>query len=93
VLAAEPSTRFDVTLFSSKGFGAGQFVPSIVLDGNIGELRTVSVPLKLGPYDDYAASWAIVGKGAIVADDIRIIDVATGRVIAAENGDTPIQIP
>jgi hypothetical protein len=41
----------------------------------------------LGPYSDYRALWEINGTGAISVDDIQIVDVASGKVIASANAE------
>jgi hypothetical protein len=85
-----PSKGFGVQFLSGKALAAGNFLPDLTISGKDGETGTATLSTKLGPYDDYWAVWNIISTGALVIDDIQLVDVASGQVIASEGGETPI---
>jgi hypothetical protein len=87
-ILAAASKEFDVSFLSNKGIAAGYFLPPLTINGKDGDTGTGALTAKLGPYDDYSVSWGLAGTGALVIDDIQFIDVATGQVIASENGES-----
>lgn len=70
----------------------GNYLPSLTIDGRDGDMGTATLTATLGPYDDYRANWTINATGALVIDDIQLVDVATGQVIASESGENPVAI-
>jgi hypothetical protein len=91
-ILAAPSKGFEVLFISGAATAAGNFLPSITINGRAGESGTATLTARLGAYDDYRAIWNVTGTGAIVVDDVRITDVDTGRVVASEGADTPVTV-
>ena len=84
------SERFEIVFSSTTAFAAGVFLPNLVITGAAGDSGTATLTNTLGAYNDYVVSWMIVGSGAILIDDIEIVDVGTGAVVATESGETVI---
>jgi hypothetical protein len=82
------SEHFELVFGSPTAFAAGVFLQNLTITGAAGESGTATLINTLAAYDDYVVSWLIVGSGAIVIDDIVIVDVATGAVVAAESAET-----
>jgi uncharacterized protein (TIGR03437 family) len=59
----------------------------VVTTGAAGTTGTATLTSTLGNFSDYQGLWHIVGTGAISIDNIRITDLATGKVIAFENAE------
>jgi hypothetical protein len=89
-IVTAPSKGFSVDFLSQKGLSTGNFLPGFRINGKGGDIGRATLTAKLGPYDDYWANVGIIDTGVLVIDDIQIIDVATGRVIASEGGDGPL---
>jgi len=82
-----PSNGFEILFYSPTGGAAGSFLPSVTVTGQAGATGVATLTNTLGPYSDYQARWDIPGTGAISIDDIQIIDVESGTVIAAANAE------
>jgi len=82
-----PSNGFQVLFFSQTGANQGNFLPSTTVTGAPGSTGTATLTNTLSSYSDYEALWTIGGTGAISIDNIQLIDVATGKVIATENAE------
>ncbi len=82
-----PSNGFQVLFFSQTGANQGNFLPSTTVAGASGSTGTATLTNTLSSYSDYGALWTIGGTGAISIDNIQLIDVATGKVIATENAE------
>jgi hypothetical protein len=91
-IVTAPSKGFDVEFLSGKGIAAGNFLPSLTINGKDGDTGTATLTTKLGPYDDYWVKVGIIATGALVIDDIQLVDTATGQVIASEGGEDPITV-
>lgn len=91
-IVTAPSNGFEVSFLSQKGIAAGNFLPGLTITGRDGETGTATLTTRLGPYDDYWAKWGIVATGALVVDDIQLVDVATGQVVASEGGESPLTV-
>ena len=59
---------------------------------NTNTTRTATLTVTLAPYDDYELSLSVVGTGAILVDDLQIVDVATG-VSVTQTGETMLVVP
>ena len=88
-----PSNGFSVLFYSPTGGAAGNFLPSVTIKGQAGDAGTTTLTNTLGPYTDYQARWTIPGTGGISIDDIRIIDTASGQVIAMANAEPLLASP
>ena len=86
------SNTFDVLFISEKAFAAGKFLPEVRISGKDGDTGTGTLERTLGPYDDYWINWTIKGTGAIIIDDIQLVDVATGNVIASEGAESSVAV-
>lgn len=87
-----PSDGFDFTFVSEAAFSAGVFLPNVVLNGAAGDTGTATFTVTLAPYDDYELALAVIGTGAILVDDVRIVDVATGASVT-ETAETVLVVP
>lgn len=65
------------------------FLPETTISGVAGDSGIATVTRTLGAFNDYEAAWNVMGTGAIAIDDIQIVNVATGQVVASENAETP----
>jgi hypothetical protein len=88
-----PSNGFQVIFFSQTAASSNNFLPGFTIFGTAGDTGTVSLTNTLGPYSDYQAYWTIGGTGTISIDDIQIIDVASGKVIATANAEATLASP
>ncbi|MGA2118174.1 MAG: hypothetical protein ABSH56_25910 [Bryobacteraceae bacterium] len=88
-----PTNGFETLFYSPTGGAAGSFLPSTVITGQAGDSGTATLTNTLGPYSDYEARWDVPGAGAISIDDIEIIDVASGKVIASATAEPLLPSP
>lgn len=88
-----PTKGFETLFYSPTGGAAGNFLPSVVVTGQAGDTGTATLTNTLGNYTDYEARWDVPGTGAIAIDDIQIIDLAFGKVIAAANVEPTLASP
>lgn len=86
-ILVKPDRGFEVLFLSKKAAALGQFLPSITITGEAGSAGTATLTNSLGSFDDYQARWNVIGQGALVVDDIEIVDVASGAVIATANAE------
>ena len=82
-----PSAGFEVLFFSPQGGTVGNFLNSTRINGVSGETGAATLTSTLANFTDYQARWNVVGTGAIAIDEIRIINVSTGAVVAYENAE------
>ena len=87
-----PTKNFDVIFLSPTAWAAGAFSSPYRLSGVVGDTGTATFTTTLGPYTDYEARWEILGTGAIAIDDIQIVNVTTGQVVASENAERTTQV-
>jgi hypothetical protein len=92
-ILSTPSNGFETLFYSPTGGAAGEFLPSVIVTGQVGATGTATLTNTLGPYSDYQARWDIPGTGAISIDDLQIIDVASGEVIATANAEPMLASP
>ncbi|HLK49486.1 MAG TPA: IPT/TIG domain-containing protein [Bryobacteraceae bacterium] len=78
---------FEVLFYSPTGGQHGSFLPSQVVSGAVGSTGTATLSNTLGPFTDYQARWNVIGTGSIAVDDIQIVNVSTGAVIAIEDAE------
>ncbi len=81
---ANSSSWFELGIYSQEGSSHEQWVPSYMIEGNVGEINVASYTFELHDYSDYELGWNVVGSGGIVIDDIEILDHA-GSVILTED--------
>jgi len=84
-----PSAGFEVLFYSPTGGISGNFLPSATVTGSAGDSGTGTLTSRLQSFSDYQAVWNVVGTGAIAIDDIQIVNVGTGQVVASENAEGP----
>jgi uncharacterized protein (TIGR03437 family) len=84
-----PSTSFSVIIYSPTAASSGQFLPGTNITGSAGMTRTATLISTLGSFTDYEVLWSIAGTGAIVIDDIQIVNSATGQIVITEAGEGP----
>jgi uncharacterized protein (TIGR03437 family) len=82
-----PSDGFETLFLSSKAASTGNFLPSTRITGKAGDSGTRTLTNTLGQYADYELWWEVNGTGAIAIDDIELVDVTTGLIIASENAE------
>lgn len=87
-ILAEASGSFDFAINSPTANSVGIFGPGTTIRGPAGATGIATLTGTLQNYSDYRISFAVVGTGAVVLDDIRITD-SGGRVIAVENAEGP----
>ena len=92
-ILAAPSQGFDLTFGSRAAFAQGVFLPNLVITGAAGSAGAGTLTVTLPPYDDYELNLSIVGTGAILVDDLQLLDVATGLVIGTEAAETFLVAP
>ena len=92
-ILAAPSQGFDLTFGSRAAFAQGVFLPNLVITGAAGIAGVGTLAVTLPPYDDYELNLSIVGTGAILVDDLQLLDVATGLVIGTEAAETFLVAP
>ena len=93
-IIASASGGFGYGFNSSTGISTVKdFGPSAVISGPTGFSATVSTTFSLHNYTDYQVGFNINGTGAIIIDDIRITDAATGTLVASENAEGPTLAP
>jgi hypothetical protein len=83
-----PNNAFEVGFYSPTGGTQGNFLPQVNFTGAAGATGTATLTSTLGPYTDYYVLWQILGTGAISINNIQVIDLATGAVIATGNAET-----
>jgi hypothetical protein len=86
IITASPQ-GFEVLFYSPTGGAAGNFLPSVTINGVAGTSGTATLINTLGPYTDYQAVWTIPATGAITIDDIQILNVVTGQLVAEEGAE------
>jgi hypothetical protein len=91
-IVTTPSRGFTLVFISQKGFSAGSPVPGLTINGKDGETGTATLTTTLGPFDDYFVGWSLIATGAVVIDDIDLVDTGTGQLIASERGESPIVV-
>jgi hypothetical protein len=82
-----PDQGFEILFWSSTGGAQGHFLPSIHITGQAGKSGSATLTNTLGDYTDYEALWSIVGTGAIVIDNIRVVNLTTGQTVATEDAE------
>jgi hypothetical protein len=88
-ITAAPSSAFGAIMYSPTAGAAGQFLPGINITGALGASGKATFTNTLGQYGDYQVLWSIAATGAIVIDDIQIVNNGTGQLVATENGEGP----
>ena len=86
-ILSTPNKGFEVLFYSPTGGQQGNFLPSQVVSGAAGATGTATLTNTLGPFADYQARWNVVGNGSIAIDDIQIVNVSTGAVVATEDAE------
>jgi hypothetical protein len=84
-IVAAPSAGFECLFYSPTGADQGSFLPSLTLNGPAGSSGSATLTNVLGPYSDYRVLWNVVGTGAIVIDNIQIIDLGSGSTVATDD--------
>jgi hypothetical protein len=84
-----PSPSFTAIIYSPTEAATGHFLPGTNVTGVSGDSGKATFVNALGAYNDYQVFWSIAGTGAIVIDDIEIVNNATGQTVATENGEGP----
>ncbi len=92
-ILTSPSSGFEVLIYSNTAGAAGNFLPSVTISGPAGTTGAVTLTNTLGPYTDYQVLWTIGTTGAISINDIQVINVASGQVIAAANAKSVLVSP
>lgn len=87
-----PSQGFDMTFASPTAFSRSIYLPNLILNGAAGAAGTATLTVTLAPYDDYELSLSVVGTGAILVDDVQIVDVETGASVT-ETAETLLAVP
>ena len=82
-----PSTFFVVQFLSYLAASQNSFLNAATMTGAAGTTGTISLTSTLGNYSDYVVYWSVPPAGAISIDNIKVIDAATGKVIASENAE------
>ncbi len=86
-ILSTPDLGFEVLFYSPTGGANGNFLPSYTIKGAAGSTGTATLTNTLGPFSDYEARWNVVGNGAIVIDDVQIVDVSTNSTVASEDAE------
>jgi len=74
---------FEAIFFSPTAGNLGKWLPSAHIDGPAGKIGTAELETRLLDYPDYRAWLNVVGKGAIVVDDVRVSQ--GGRTVFLED--------
>lgn len=82
-----PDRGFEVLFLSNTAAAQGQFLPSLVVAGDAERSGSATLDGQLGPYDDYHVRFNVIGRGAIVVDDIEITDLGSGKVVALADAE------
>lgn len=82
-----PDQGFETLFYSPTGGNDGVWLPSITITGQAGDSGAATLTNTLANYLDYEARWNIVGTGAIVIDNIRIVNITTGQTVATEDAE------
>lgn len=88
-----PSRGFEALFYSPTAAAQGNYLPSTLIFGQTGDSGTAMLTGTLGPSTDYQVQWDIPGTGAIAIDDIQIVDLASGNVIAGANVEPALPAP
>jgi len=86
-ILSTPDRGFETLFISNTAAAQGNFLPSVTVDGQAGDSGSATLSGTLGNYPDYQVFWNVVGTGAIVIDNIRIVAEATGQAVAAEDAE------
>jgi uncharacterized protein (TIGR03437 family) len=88
-IVTTPDQGFDVLFFSSTAYNAGVncCIGGNAVNGKAGDTGTFNMTTTLGPYSDYQAWFQLVGTGAIVIDNVQLIDAATNAVIGTADAE------
>lgn len=87
-----PSEGFEVIFYSPEAGRAGDWLPGIIIDGRLGDVGRATLVGELGDYDDYVVNWSIKGRGSISIDNIKIVNLATGGILAVEDGEQAVSV-
>lgn len=82
-----PGSNFPVGFFSSTAYNQGKSWPSTVISGPAGTTGEGKLTATLDTYDDYSPTWWISGQGAIAIDDIQVLNLTTGQIVASEDAE------
>jgi hypothetical protein len=82
-----PTKGFETLFYSPTGGRAGNWLPSINVNGKAGDTGHATLTNTLENYTDYEARWNVVGNGAIAIDNIEIRDLSSGQTVATEDAE------
>jgi len=80
-----PDKGFETMFYSPRGGSAGHWLPSINITGQVGDTGRAKLTNDLLDYEDYEVRWNIVSNGAILIDNIELIDETDGEIVLTED--------
>src|SRR5689334_14002580 len=94
-IVTTPNQGFQVLFFSGTAYRAGAncCIFGAMFTGKAGDTGTFNTTTTLGPYNDYQAWFQVVGTGAVVIDNVQIIDAATNSVVATADAEQQVVGP
>jgi hypothetical protein len=91
-IVTTPNQGFQVLFFSGTAYSAGAncCIFGAMFTGKAGDTGTFNVTTTLGAYNDYQAWFQVGGTGAVVIDNVQIIDAATNSVVATADAEQQV---
>jgi hypothetical protein len=95
IILEAPNRGFEIMFYSPQGGRAGHWLPSINITGQVGDTGRAKLTNDLLDYADYEVRWNVVSNGAILIDNIELIDETDGGIVLTEDceGTTPALRP
>src|SRR5262249_45948709 len=82
-----PGNGLNVYFYSPTAASQGSFSSGQTVSASAGSSGSVTMTNTLGPFDDYAAYWSFNSPGSVVIDNIQIVNLSTGAIVATEDAE------